>query len=227
MADMSTTYGLGVKITGECVTDDNVQNPITLTLNASDITTWFDGSDADGLNNDYKWIADLVDTNDGTNFPGWLHSAGGTDNTLYIEGKDVANNVGNDSWVIKVYDLKAAGTAVVLEGGASSTDEACTVTDIDVIGSSHVICRVNNSSFNKSYVSGTDEVHVVGNLGKDEYTIAEMEGNDLDLSGMSEGSIYLTFRFMAKSGSNIWVEVNKTITLDMTHPTFTITAEGA
>lgn len=227
MADMETTYGLGVKVTGENTSDDNVQDPIIFTLNSTDVKSWLDGTDFNGLNDDYVWIADLIDTDDTTNFPGFLHSAGGTDNTFHIEGKDAANNSGSADYVIKVYDLKSAAVAVVLESGGSSTDENCAVTDIDVIGSSHVICRINNSSFNKVYVPTVDEIHVVGNLGKDEYTIAEMEGHDLDLSGESDGSVYLTFRFMAKSGSSIWVEINKTITLDTVHPTFTLTAEGA
>jgi len=226
MADFETTYGLGVKITGENTSSDNVLSPIIFTVNSTDRTAWLDGTDADGLNDDYKWIADDIDTDDTVNFPGWLHSAGGTDNAVHIEGKDAADNDGYADYTIKIYDPKAASAAVVLENGSAQTDENCTVTDLDIIGGTHVIAWKNNSSFSATYVPTVDEFHVVGNV-KDEYTFAEMEGNDLDLSGESDGPIYITFRIKGAAGSDIWIEFNKTITLDTVHPTFTLTAEGA
>lgn len=226
MADYQTTYGLGIKLTGACTSFDNTRDPITFTLNTIDRSSWLNGTDFDGLNNDYTWVADGIDTDDTGNFPGWLHSALGSDNTVYIEGTDAASNVGGATCIITVYDVKAPSVAVVLEGGVSTTDEACRVTSFDVIGATHVIAWLNNATFTETYNAGL-ALDVVGNPGLVEYTIAQMEGQDLDLSALSDGDIYITFRFKAAPGSNIWIEINKTITLDTVSPVFTLTATGA
>jgi hypothetical protein len=228
MADFETTYGLGLKITGECTTDDNTRNPITFELNSVDVSSWLDATDADGLNNDYLWVADNIDTDDTGNFPGWLHSAGGTDNTVFIEGNDAALNDGSATYVIKVYDPKDASVAVVLEGGAGATDENLLVTDLDVIGGTHIIVWKNNATFDDTFDSAK-VIHTVADSGglQDEYTFAEVEGQNMDLSGEVDGTLYLTFRVKGAAGSDIWIEFNKTITLDTSHPQFTLTAVGA